>query len=140
MKAQDGCGTDFTAPIQELGGGFGDPDSNKEVETAAIKEVTRLLVGQGYSVESRETENLGYDLDAKRSGDTLHAEVKGAAGCAPNFFITPGELKCATTDPSFRLFVVTNALGSPSTISFTGNQLLEKYSLTPQCYKATLKK
>ena len=51
----------------------------KEIEEGAIKYVTKEFKERGYSVESREDENVGYDLDAvsKNGEKVLCIEVKG---------------------------------------------------------------
>ena len=51
----------------------------KEIEEGAIKYVAKKFKQRGYSVESREDENVGYDLDAvsKNGEKVLCIEVKG---------------------------------------------------------------
>ena len=50
----------------------------KEIEEGAIKYVTKKFKQRGYSVESREEENVGYDLNAvSKNGEVLCIEVKG---------------------------------------------------------------
>jgi hypothetical protein len=132
-------GTASIGTEQLPGGGFGDPNSNKEVEHAAIKEAKRILIADGFAVKSREPEKIGYDLDASKGELVLHVEVKGVSGTTLQFPITQGEVKRASTDPSFRLIAVTNALSKPVVVSFDGKQLLTKFSLTPLQYMATFK-
>lgn len=50
----------------------------KEIEEGAIKYVAEEFKQRGYSVESREDENVGYDLEAvSKNGEVLCIEVKG---------------------------------------------------------------
>lgn len=75
------------------GGGFGDPESNREVERAAIARATAALEAEGWSVESVERDRIGFDLLCTRpDGEARHVEVKGVRGSARSFIITEGEL------------------------------------------------
>ena len=71
------------------GAGFGDTETNRLVEKAAITKVTRFLTRLGYTVRSRESEGIGYDLDASRNGKTLHVEVKGISGSKSSSRLRP---------------------------------------------------
>jgi hypothetical protein len=85
--------------ILARGGGFGDSATNRLVERAAIKEVTRHLRREKFRVKSREKDGIGYDLDAFRAGEELHVEVKGVSGTKLQFPITRGEVRRAERDP-----------------------------------------
>ena len=66
-------------------------------------------------VNSREHENLGYDLDvvSRYTGKVeLKLEVKATAGTSDRFFISRNEVKCAKSDPLWRLVIVTDALSA----------------------------
>lgn len=54
--------TEPEQPSQGGGAGFGDYDSNKEVETAAISFVTKLYHAAGWQVDSVEPNKCGFDL------------------------------------------------------------------------------
>lgn len=125
---------------RESGGGFGRADDNKLVEAAAIKAVTRHLTQQGYVVKSRESENFGYDLEARRGKDVVHAEVKGVSGGELNFIITQNEVATARIDPFFALFVVSRVRTKAPVISeFKGSDLDRVFTLTAISYSATKK-
>jgi hypothetical protein len=124
------------------GGGFGDAETNAWVAKAAVRRVTGLLRRRGYTVRSRETENLGYDLDAVKGARTeLHVEVKGVTGSEVRFVITAGEVKRARSDPAFRLMVVTEAT-RPSRArvhEYLGRDLKRRFVLKTVSYLARLK-
>ncbi|WP_081620922.1 DUF3883 domain-containing protein [Thioalkalivibrio sp. ALMg13-2] len=68
----------------------------------------------GYSVESVERDNLGWDLEARSGKTLLKIEVKGLSGDAFSVELTPNEFNAfSELSPSYRLAVVTNALSSP---------------------------
>lgn len=95
------------------GAGFGTAEENRRVELAAVQTVMDTLRSKGYNVASVESLNLGWDLTARREGEELHIEVKGAAGAVPKFFLTGNEFRTSRTDPAWVLAVVTSALTSP---------------------------
>ena len=129
------------APLGK-GAGFGTSENNKLVEKAAVEFVTRHLQNKNYTVESREQERIGYDLDAKQvSKETLHIEVKGIAGAEVQFPITAGEMRRAKNDPAFHLYVVTNATSSQSKLHlFTGAEVQARFELVPLSFMASIKK
>ncbi len=83
---------DSKAEQAAKGAGFGTPDQNKLVEKAAVRFVARHYRGQGCSVRDVSSENRGYDLLCKVSGEESHVEVKGARGEGQQFIITANEL------------------------------------------------
>jgi len=123
---------------RNTGAGFGDPDTNRKVEQAAVARVTRDLKKKGYTVLSREAERIGYDLEATCGSQILHVEVKGVSGPMLKFPITAGELNRAKEDPRFRISVVTEALQRAATISnFTGQQFIKRFATRPISYLAS---
>ena len=70
------------------GAGFGTYEQNKKVEEAALYHVKRHFKAQGWAVRDVSSENRGYDLLCKRSGEERHVEVKGARGDGQQFIIT----------------------------------------------------
>ena len=72
--------------------GFGDAKTNKLIERAAVRKVTRRLKRSGFKVRSRERDGVGYDLDATRGRTELHVEVKGVSGDVMQFPITRKEV------------------------------------------------
>ena len=66
-----------------------------------------------------EAENVGWDLDAEKSGICLKLEVKGLAGNTISVRISQNEYKSMVNNKDcYRLCVVTNALCNPSLIIF----------------------
>ncbi len=126
--------------IKRAGAGFGDSETNRKVEKAAVTAVTDDYVRGGYVVKSRESERVGYDLDATKRRTTLHVEVKGVQGDLLQFPITAREVECATDDKAFRLAVVTNALNPKlrRIREFSGSDLLRRFQLRPLAFIATL--
>lgn len=129
-----------SSPAAKGGAGFGNAITNRLVEKVAIRKVTRELETQGFTVRSREKENLGYDLDASNDSRLLHVEVKGISGEALQFHITANEFKQSKLDPNFHLFAVTKARSKNAVIHrFTGAMLLKKFRFNPLSFIAVPK-
>ena len=96
-----------------------DAEARKLVENTAVNYVTKHYKGIGYTVTSREKENVGWDLDAEKNGICLKLEVKGLAGNTISVRISQNEFKSMVNNKDcYRLCVVTNALCNPSLIIF----------------------
>ena len=86
--------------------GGGDPEIKKEVEKAAVQAATRHYKSRGYEVESVETENFGWDLEAVKGGEKLRVEVKGISKGEVYVNMTPNEFRAAQQHrQSYRLAV-----------------------------------
>jgi predicted transcriptional regulator len=138
------CALTFPAARDERthasGGGFGDAETNAIVERAAVRKATHVLKRRGFRVRSRESERIGYDLDATRGRTELHVEVKGVSGDGMQFLITKAELAKAESDSLFRLMVVTRALTRNASVhEFRGRSLQHRFVLTPVSYFAEQK-
>jgi hypothetical protein len=126
------------ADVEVTGAGFGDPETNRRVERAAVEAVKRYFKRKDYTVRSREQEKCGYDLEVRNGRSTLHVEVKGVSNGSLAFPITEGEVRCAKTDPQFRLAVVTEAL----TVKhrkihlYSGQQFVRQFTRRPLAYMA----
>jgi hypothetical protein len=84
------------------------------IERAAVDAVVELFAGQGYAINSVETDNVGWDLDARRGTEILRIEVKGRSGGEPAAELTRNEYSMMKKlDPTYRLCVVTSALDAP---------------------------
>jgi len=119
-------------------GGFGSPEHRKAVEEEAVRAAEKALGDLGYSCKSRESENLGYDLEATRKRDrsVLHVEVKGTSGKVPRFFMTANEhgyRKAA----EWRLAMVTEALGRADVTIYTLRECEREFELVPMVWKGT---
>jgi hypothetical protein len=135
-------GTSLAAEFEEQvtkGAGFGDPETNKKVELAAIEHVTKIYTSNGWTVESVEAERCGYDLRCRNGMLEEHVEVKGLQGDAIAFIVTRGERKRAERDDAFVLCVVTSILTKqPKLRSYRNEEFLRLFSFDPLAYKAVL--
>jgi len=87
---------------------------NAAVEAAAIDVAWKHYEAAGYSVESVESDNLGWDLVASKGTRTLHIEVKGVSAAAIYFELTPNEYsKLKQFASKYRVCVVCDALTAP---------------------------
>jgi hypothetical protein len=124
---------------EATGSGFGTPESNREVEQAAISHITNEYIKHGWSVISVETEKCGYDLSCSKGKKQEHVEVKGIQGNSISFIITTGEVKQSRLDENFVLCVVTSALTNPQTHRFTAKEFNGRFALEIVSYHAYLK-
>lgn len=96
-----------------------DPALRIAVERAAVKAVREKYLANGFQVNSVESDNIGYDLEASRpDGLTVCIEVKGLSGRSINAELTPNEYKTLKKrrvpgKGPYRLCIVTDALRSP---------------------------
>jgi len=121
-----------------FGACFGNPETNRKVERAAVRYVSGWYRRQGWKVKSVEAEKCGYDLRCKRNSVIEHVEVKGIAGSEPCFNITASEVNQAQINPAFIIYIVTASLSkSPKGLRLTGIQLHEQFTFRPLQYHAT---
>ena len=106
-------------PLRNRPGGWGkaDPKHRKKVEEAAIDAVTGHYENLGYTVESVESQNLGWDLQAEKGDKFICIEVKGLSASEPMVEVTPNEYDKIQDvenkrfkNGGYRLAIVTNAL------------------------------
>ncbi len=97
-----------------------DIERRQRIEKAAIEAVGNQLEKAGFTVDSVEEENLGYDLVATRGDEVLNVEVKGRSGGDVTADLSVNEFDCLTDytldrDPKghYRVAIVTDALGKP---------------------------
>ncbi len=91
-----------------------DPDKKVKVEKGAIKKTMEHFEGIGYTVESVEKDNVGWDLEATAGKIKLRIEVKGLSGNAPSIELTPNEYKAFSAKKiDYRLCIVNAALINP---------------------------
>ena len=123
----------------KTGAGFGDAETNKKVEKAAIGAVTRRLKRDGWKVKSVEDLSVGYDLFATQGRTVRKVEVKGVSGSQPSFVITENEVATSKSDKCWELWVVTGALSKkPNLHQYTSSQFAKKFALKAISYRATL--
>lgn len=141
-KPEDVAGVLFLEPeearITVSGGGFPDSKTRKEIENAAIKHVTNFLKKEGFQVDDRQDENLGYDLLATKDTVTRFIEVKGTDGQEPRFFITRNESKFADENCEWFIYIVCLARKSPQLHVFTGREMHQKFTFDPLAWECNV--
>jgi hypothetical protein len=96
-----------------------DPLLRQKVEKIAVETTTKHFTRLGYTVDSVEQDNIGWDLNAVSGKRELKLEVKGLSGEQIVVELTPNEYKAMKTHTaSYRICVVTNALAEPSLAVF----------------------
>ena len=96
-----------------------DPLLRCKVEKAAVDVTTAHFEQQGYSVDSHEKDNLGWDLFAVCGKRELRLEVKGLSGSEICVELTPNEFaQMQEWRTSYHVCVVTNALTDPQLAVF----------------------
>lgn len=124
----------------KTGAGFGNPDTNRRVEQAAISYVTKWYEERGWSVQSVEADKCGYDLRCVSNGSEEHVEVKGVQSEIPAFIITAGEVRQSKNNVSFKICVVTCALSNqPKLFRYDGIEFANKFNLDPISFRASLR-
>ena len=125
-------------PVDPLGG-FGTPEHRKAVEEAAVAAVKRKLAKSGYNCVSRESDNVGYDLEAThKDGTVLHVEVKGTSGAKPRFFMTRNEHDYRGAS-EWRLAMVVDTLGTPGVTLYDLREFERAFDMAPMVWKGTRK-
>ena len=86
----------------------------QKVEQIAINTALEYFRDLGFNVSSKETDNLGWDLEAIKENQILRIEVKGLSGKDVAFEFSPNEyLKSKEYKESYVISVVTNCLEFP---------------------------
>lgn len=125
---------------RRIGAGFGSPETNRQVEQAAISFVTEYYKSRGWSVQSVEAERRGFDLLCTKDAFEEHVEVKGIQGETVSFIITAGEVRQAQSDDRFVLCVVTSAISNRPRLSrYSVKDFSEGFDLAPLAFRATLR-
>jgi hypothetical protein len=119
------------------GGGYGDAESRKQTEEAAIRFVQAELGRRGFTVVDRQRDNCGYDLLATSPQGRLLIEVKGTASTVPRFIISRNEYRCSVIEPDWRLFIVTSARRAPSLYEYDADAMAAEFALDPLAWEAT---
>jgi len=91
-----------------------DSELRTKIEIAAVDAVVRWYREAGRDVQSRESENIGWDLDVYGAGlPPLKVEVKGTSQATAIVVLTANEYGAAKGSVSdYRILIVTNALGA----------------------------
>ena len=129
----------FEPEVQVSGGGFGNPETRRADEAAAIAFVTYELEQRGFQVEDVRREKRGYDLLAVSPSGTLLVEVKGTDCLEPRFFLTRKERRCSSEQVEWRLFVVCNARSIPVLHKYTAEEMRSQFAFDPLAWECTRK-
>ena len=117
------------------GGGFGQPEKNREVERAAIESARYWYRSQGWRVRDVQSERCGFDLVCTRGRQCLDVEVKGVTGTRRRFLMTRAELRNALENDRFELALVRSALSSrPSIETWPAERFLRDAASEPIQY------
>ncbi len=88
-----------------------DPFLRQRVERIAVEATTAHFTRHGYSVDSVEKDNVGWDLNAVLGKRELKLEVKGLSGSQTVVELSPNEYAAMRDNrDSYRVCIVTNAL------------------------------
>lgn len=120
--------------ISGSGAGFGDSETNRLVEQAAMR--AAIEHHEGWEAEDVSREKCGWDITFRRSLDERHIEVKGVSGQRPKVLLTRNEVAVAKRDRRWSLLVVTRALAAPEVHEFSAAAVLDV--LEPFVYVAEL--
>jgi hypothetical protein len=109
-----------------------DPFKRLKVERMAIELVTRYYTSIGYTVDSVEEDNLGWDLNVihRLTSAILKLEVKGLSGEAVSVELTPNEYRMMQKHRDvYRVCVATKCLeeNHPALAVFSYNKLSKKW-------------
>ena len=103
---------------------------NAAVEQAAVDAITSHYDTLGYKVESVESENKGWDLEAIKGNTCLYIEVKGTANPAIYFELTPNEYRRLKEHfGRYRVCVVCDALSVPRVFELLPSECDKKWEL-----------
>lgn len=88
-----------------------DVENKRKVEYAAMEMVEQYYTDEGFKVEYRHKENLGWDLEAINGSTKLLLEIKGLSADFLSAELTANEYKNSKLkQSSYRICVVSNAL------------------------------
>ena len=95
-----------------------DPARRRKIELKAVEITTAHY--KGWTVNSVERDNKGWDLNAVRGSQKLKLEVKGLSGSAIAVELTPNEYKKMRKHrETYKICVVTRALEAPTLTVFS---------------------
>lgn len=107
-----------------------DAAHNAAVESAAVEAAWAHLEDKGFSVTSVETDNRGWDLEARKGSCVLRVEVKGHSGDTINFELTPNEFaKLKLHSADYRVCVVLRALDAPQLFDLAPSVANDQWTL-----------
>jgi hypothetical protein len=94
------------------------------IEESAVETVRAWLDENGWAVEDRQRDAVGWDLTATRGSETALVEIKGRSGNSVDVVLTPNEFRAAQRHDNWELAVVTDALrANPKVHWFTAGDV-----------------
>jgi len=141
--------TGVALPEDEAQGGKGggkkgktsrpDHAHNAMVEAAAVNAAWARYEADGYTMKSVQTECLGWDLEATKGRESLKLEVKGTAGTAIYFELTPNEYaRLKEHAAGYRVCVVCEALTNPRIFDLRPETLGGSWRLVSVLHKVSV--
>jgi hypothetical protein len=124
----------------EVAAAFGDLETNRQIEKAAVALIIQDYRRQGWTVKSRERDRVGYDLECSRGALKELVEVKGRRGSSQQVIVTHGELREARSRANWILCIVTNAMTKPRIHRYEGAALADHFDLKPLAHQLILKR
>ena len=101
----------------------------QKVEITAIETTIEYFESKYYTVISKEKDNVGWDLEATNTQETLLLEVKGLSGIISSIELTANEYrKSIENREKYRVCIVTNSLINPKLEVFY-------YDFKNECWK-----
>lgn len=126
--------TGRTIQMDDRGAGFGDAETNRLVEAAAMR--IALEHYAGWDADDVSKEKCGWDITFRLDDAEHHVEVKGVSGQKPRVLLTRNEVAVAKWDRAWKLLVVTRALVAPQVQVFERERVLDHAD--PYVYVADL--
>ena len=120
--------------VSDAGAGYGTPEHNWLVETAAMRAAITAFAGWNHSDVS--DKKCGWDITFRRGSEEVHAEVKGVSGSKPTVLLTANEWRRAADDVNWKLVIVTHALLSEPRVIVLDRERIAN-SATPYVYSFT---
>lgn len=95
-----------------------DPRKRKLIEDAAIQETIRHFRALGFEIHDRQSESVGWDLEARKGDEHLLLEVKGLSGASVNVELTPNEYSNMQSHrANYAVYIVVDAIGPSRSLS-----------------------
>ena len=136
-RTQDGVEEQLdqrTIQVSSSGAGFGDAETNRLVELAAMGAAVQHH--KGWNADDVSQQKYGWDITFRRGHEERHVEVKGVSGQRPKVLLTRNEVAVAREDVLWSLLVVTQALVAPEVHEFSSAAVLD--AAEPYVYVADL--
>ena len=100
--------------------------NNGKIQQEGFKAVIAYEKKRGW--EAKPYQKNGYDLVSKKMNSIRHIEVKATSKKQIYFrWLEENEFKALKSDKKYYLYLVTNALNSPTVFTFTKKQTLSRF-------------